>query len=133
MARIFGVCSVVMALAACGSAVYRAPVLTSLDVSNTGVPIMLSEVATPDPGRAFTASGGTAAVSQSWGMGNGQTATVTTVRQSDLDARMRFMANIARADRWVQVRAVAWVGRDFSMPYHSEAERVFLVDGVSHR
>ncbi|MBI2898229.1 MAG: hypothetical protein HYY06_32060 [Deltaproteobacteria bacterium] len=133
MARFIHLVSLTTLLGGCGSAVYRAPALTSLDVSNVGVPVMLSEVATPDPGRAFTVSGGTAAVSQSWGVGNNQTVTVTTVSQSDLDTRTRFMANVARTDRWVQVRAVAWVGRDFSMPYHSEAERALLVDGAAHR
>lgn len=136
-----------------GCATYRNPRLMALSLPDAGGPIMLSEVPTGDRGRDVSVSAGTAAmvvttpesVSVNVDVYAG-TRFIRTERQQRTVYRTstgfvssqegpspQLVRRLGPADRWVQIRGIAWGANDHSQPYSSHAERTVVVQATAHR
>jgi len=139
-------------VAGCG-ATYRNPQLMTLSLPDAGGPVMLSEVPTRDPGRDVSVSAGTAAmvvttpesVNVSVNVYDGSRFVRTETRQrtvyrtsagfvsSSEGPSPQLVRRLVPADRWVQIRGIAWGANDHSQPYSSHAERTLVVQATAHR
>jgi hypothetical protein len=123
-----------LVLAGCGHPAFPQKLFT-IEAPDADYPVMLSKARAGSAGRRIRTESRIHATASKEYVSDGNTRVATvrlTAFQSDMPAAAKFVAQVKRAEKWVQIEHVEFRAEDIAVYGAASSDRRFSIEGSAH-